>query len=117
MIREIKWYSLIGVFNTLLHSIVFMLLIAFGVTSAWANGIAFLVAATFSFFANAKLTFRQTPNWFRYILFIIIMGLLAIATGWLTDFFRLPEILAVVFFAFISWIIGFISAKKIVFRH
>lgn len=116
MLREMKWYSLIGVANTLLHTAVFAMLVSMNMASAWANFIAFIVVATFSFFANARFTFKRVASKKRYALFMVIMGTLALATGWLTDFFRLPEILAVVFLLAISWILGFLSAKKIVFR-
>lgn len=116
LFREIKLYSLIGIFNTLLHALVFFILVSLSVSSAWANIGAFIVAATFSFFANAKWTFNRITNKKRYALFMITMGGLALITGWLTDYLKLPPMIAVILFSFISWIVGFIFSKKIIFK-
>ncbi|MDK4689033.1 GtrA family protein [Kingella negevensis] len=115
-LHKIKWYSLIGVFNTALHFAVFSVLSWQGVASAWANVAAFACAATFSFFANAKWTFKQTANQKRYFLFMSLMGGLALLTGWLTDYLGLSSILAAISFSLISWVLGFLSSQYIIFK-
>ncbi|EBU6655699.1 translocase, partial [Salmonella enterica subsp. enterica serovar Typhimurium] len=60
MIQLFARYFSVGVINTLLHWVVFAALVYLAsTTQATANLIAFIVAVTFSFFANAKFTFKK----------------------------------------------------------
>ena len=116
ILRELKLYTIIGIANTLIHFIVFFIFVYFSFSNAVSNIVAFFSAATFSFFANAKWTFQKQTNKKRYILFLLTMGSLAFMTGWVTDDFNVPAIFAVILFSFISWFIGFIASKKLIFK-
>ena len=113
---QIIKYSLIGVVNTLLHWGVFYLLTLLALSSAMANLLAFLCAVTFSFFADAKWTFERMVSLKRYLLFIMLMGSLALSVGWIIDYLKQPALFAVILFSLISWILGFLGAKNWVFK-
>ncbi|SOD70554.1 Putative flippase GtrA (transmembrane translocase of bactoprenol-linked glucose) [Alysiella filiformis DSM 16848] len=115
--KQFGIYSLIGILNTLIHVVVFGLLLANDVSATWANGMAFFSTATFSYWANAKWTFQQSyQNLSSYMAFVAWMGSLAIFSGWLVDYLAWTSWLAIPFFMVLSVILGFLGAKKLVFR-
>lgn len=117
MIKLFTRYLSIGVLNTALHWVVFAILVGWlGFSQAIANFLAFCVAATFSFFANSKWTFNSTATMTRYISFMLFMGLLALGTGALADYLKLPALITLISFSCISLVCGFIYSNFIVFR-
>jgi putative flippase GtrA len=103
--------------NTALHWICFgVLLHFFGVSQAVANVIAFCIAVTFSFFANAKWTFKSKATSGRYIAFVLFMGIMAALTGHVADELGAPPVSTLVAFSAFSLIAGFIYSKFIIFR-
>ncbi|MDU1734609.1 MAG: GtrA family protein, partial [Citrobacter sp.] len=76
----------------------------------------FVVAVSFSFYANAKFTFNSTTTTLRYMLYVGFMGTLSAAVGWAADMCRLPPLVTLVTFSAISLVCGFIYSKFIVFR-
>lgn len=82
MIQLFARYFSVGVINTLLHWVVFAALVYLAsTTQATANLIAFIVAVTFSFFANAKFTFKKKATSGRYVAFVGFMGVLSYLTA------------------------------------
>lgn len=83
-----------GVVNTAIHWMVFAI-IFYGVKDdqALSNFAAFCVAVTFSFFANARFTFKAQTTAMRYMLYIGFMGALSVATGWASEACGLPQYL------------------------
>lgn len=117
MIKLFSRYLTIGVVNTIIHWIVFgVLLYVFHASQALSNLGAFCVAVTFSFFANAKYTFKARATSGRYLLYLGFMGALSAATGWLADYCGLPALFTLIAFSAISLICGFFYSKFIVFR-
>lgn len=117
MLKIFAKYTSIGVLNTLIHWFTFAVCIyAFGSGQAIANFLGFSLAVTFSFFANARFTFRTTVSCRRYILYITFMGALSLIIGWFADFLALPPIITLMTFSATSLICGFIYSKFIVFR-
>lgn len=115
--KQFGLYSLIGVLNTFIHIVVFSLLVANDVSATWANGVAFLSTATFSYWANARWTFQQSyQNLSSYMIFVAWMGGLAIFSGWLVDYLAWTSWLAIPFFMGLSVVLGFFGVKKLVFR-
>lgn len=121
--KEQPWWSLfprfalVGVANTALHWLVFALLFGFlGWDQAKANLAAFGVAVTFSFFVNARFTFNKTASAVRYGSFVLAMGALSYATGWLADMLATPPLLTLMVFSALSLILGFAYARFCVFR-
>ncbi len=117
MIKLFLRYMSVGMLNTLIHWVAFAFLLKFVESSqAIANFTAFCVAATFSFFANAKWTFGAEANVVRYLLFTSFLGALAALTGHIADIFNLQGLLTLIVFSTISLFCGFIYSKLIVFR-
>lgn len=116
ILREFKNYSLIGILNTLIHTFIFIIASIY-CPSSWANLLAFIFATTFSFFANAHFTFKKVASLKCYCFFVLLMSLMALLTGWLIDFLKFPKIFSVLLFIPLSWILGFLIVKKLVFRE
>jgi putative flippase GtrA len=89
--RQPLVFGLIGVCNTAVHAsaVVFLVERALAMPVA-ANVAGFALANTFSYFANAWLTFRQRPSWVLYGRFALVslgsllltMALSALAEYW-----------------------------------
>lgn len=84
--RQFTGFSLIGVVNTLLHLMVVTGLVElFSVHPIPANGMAFITANLFSFWANSRWSFRVAVTRQRYLRFLAVsllglfVSLLAIA--------------------------------------
>ncbi|MGG7056453.1 GtrA family protein [Nitrosomonas sp. ANs5] len=84
--RQFTGFSLIGVVNTLLHLLVITGLVElFSVHPIPANGVAFITANLFSFWANSRWSFRAAATRQRYMRFLTVsllglfVSLLAIA--------------------------------------
>lgn len=117
MLKLFSKYFTVGIFNTALHWVVFAIcLYAFHTNQALANFVAFCVAVTFSFFANARYTFKAQATSGRYVLYIGFMGALSAVTGWIADYCDLPALFTLISFSAISLICGFFYSKFIVFR-
>lgn len=117
MLKLFSKYAVIGVLNTLIHWVVFAVLVyALQTGQALANFSGFVVAVSFSFFANARFTFKSSTTTMRYMLYVGFMGTLSAAIGWEADKVGMSPILTLIFFSAISLICGFIYSKFIVFR-
>ena len=117
MLKLFARYTSIGVINTLIHWAVFaMCIYAFQTGQAMANLAGFLVAVSFSFFANARYTFKASTTTLRYMLYVGFMGSLSAAVGWAADKSGMAPIVTLILFSAISLICGFIYSKYIVFR-
>lgn len=103
--------------NTLIHWVVFALCIYAAHTSqALANFSGFVIAVSFSFFANARFTFNSSTTTLRYMLYVGFMGTLSAAVGWCADKSGMAPIITLIVFSAISLVCGFIYSKFIVFR-
>jgi len=111
-------YASIGVLNTLLHWFTFYMLVwAAGCGQALANLLAFIVAVTFSFFMNARYTFKAKASRTRYLCFVLFMAGLSFATGWIGDHYVLPPLVTLIVFSLISLVVGFFYSRYVVFRE
>lgn len=117
MLKIFSRYVSVGVINTALHWLCFGAMIHFaGANQAVANVIAFSIAVTFSFFVNAKWTFKSQATSGRYIAFVVFMGAMAALTGYTADVFEAPPYATLIAFSGFSLIAGFVYSKFIVFR-
>lgn len=117
MLKLFAKYTSIGVINTLIHWIVFAVCIyAFHTGQALGNFAAFVIAVSFSFFANARFTFKSSTTTLRYMLYVGFMGSLSAAVGLCADKSGAAPIITLITFSAISLICGFIYSKLIVFR-
>lgn len=117
MLKLFSRYVSVGVINTALHWVCFGLLFHFfGTSQAVSNVIAFCFAVTFSFFANAKWTFKSKATSARYMSFVTFMGVMAGLTGYVADEIGAPPVVTLIAFSGFSLVAGFIYSKFIVFR-
>lgn len=117
MLTLLVRYSLVGLLNTAIHWAIFAVcLYGFHTNQALANFAGFLVAVSFSFFANAGFTFKSSMTSMRYILFVSFMGTLSVLVGWTADKCALPPLATLVTFSAISLLCGFVWSRFIVFR-
>lgn len=117
MIKLFSRYISVGVINTGIHWLFFGLLVTlFRYDQAISNVVAFIIAVTFSFFANARYTFRTKATGKGYILFVSFMGLLSFVSGKISDHYNINPLITLIEFSAISLICGFIYSKFIVFR-
>ncbi|HBU5945613.1 TPA: GtrA family protein [Escherichia coli] len=118
MLKLFAKYTSIGVLNTLIHWVVFGVCIYVAHTNQTiANFAGFVVAVSFSFFANARFTFKAATTTKRYMLYVGFMGMLSAAVGWAADKCSLPPIITLITFSAISLVCGFVYSKFIVFRN
>ena len=89
---------------------------AFHTVQALGNFAGFVVAVSFSFFANARFTFKASTTTLRYMLYVGFMGTLSAAVGWAADKSGLAPLITLIVFSAISLVCGFIYSKFIVFR-
>lgn len=117
MLKVFAKYISVGILNTIIHWVVFSLLIYyFNSNQAFANLLGFIIAVTFSFFANAIFTFKATATTGRYILFVGFMGMVSFLIGAASDSLRVNPFFTLLTFSTISLICGFLYSKYIVFR-
>lgn len=117
MTKQFSRYSLIGLFNTALHWLVFAIVVSLGFSQTLANGLGFITAVTGSYLLNSKITFKKAPNKKGYGYFVMGMGSISVLVGSLGDFFQWPGLLTLVIFSFISLTLGFFWSKWVVFKH
>lgn len=117
MIKLFSKYISIGVINTFLHWAFFCMLVYWlKFEQAESNVIAFVIAVTFSFFANARYTFKAKATGGRYFLFVGFMGLLSFLSGKISDHYNINPLITLIEFSAISLIFGFFYSHFIVFK-
>lgn len=103
-------YLTVGVANTLVHAIVFFIGILL-LSQSLANLLAFFVAASLSFFANAKFTFKASPKKWKYLTYLFFMGGLSYLVGHFCAYLGIAPVFTFILHCFLSLIIGFLFSK------
>ncbi|MBD2782394.1 GtrA family protein [Xenorhabdus szentirmaii] len=117
MLKLFTKYVSVGVINTLIHWLLFVVLIyLFNATQAISSLIGFCAAVSFSFYANAKFTFQKKATGRRYIAFVSFMGLLSYLTGHLSDVMKIQPIATLIALSAISLMLGFVYSNFFVFK-
>ncbi|WP_415834631.1 GtrA family protein [Kerstersia similis] len=110
-------YAAVGVANTALHWALFFLFFSLGdLPQAWSNFLAFLCAATFSFFINARFTFRAASTRRRYVMFVGFMAAMSYLFGYAGDVLQGPPVAVLALFSGFSLVLGFLFSRFVVFR-
>ncbi|MCS4496267.1 GtrA family protein [Pantoea sp. B623] len=118
MLNLFTRYFSVGILNTAIHWMVFLVAYNFFYTSqALANFIAFCVAVTFSFFVNAKWTFDSEATTIRYMMYVFIMGAMASTIGWMGDTMNLKPVITIILFSGVSLVCGFLFSKLFIFKE
>jgi putative flippase GtrA len=107
----------VGVANTLIHWVAFAICITNGQPQSLSNFIAFCLAVTFSFFANAKWTFNAEVTTIRYMMYVFFMGALATLVGFCGDLMKINPLVTLIVFSAISLVSGFLYSKHVIFRE
>lgn len=111
-------YVSISLLNTVVHwSVFFFLLYGATLNQAWSNFIAYMFALTFSFYANARFTFKAKISKRRYVSFVSFMAVLSVVMGNIADEMALAPLVTMVVFSFISLVIGFSYSHLFVYRE
>lgn len=110
-------YVMVGILNTAIHWLSFLILFEFLATQSTSNFVAFLIAVTFSFFINSKFTFKSKRSFGRYVSFITFMSMVSFLTGYMADKMALPIILTLVIFSSLSLVCGYYYSKFFVFTE
>lgn len=91
MLKLFAKYASIGVLNTLILWVVFATCIyVFPAGQALGNFARFVVAVSFSFFANAIFTYQSSNTNMHYMLYVGFLGSLSAVTGWFADISGIP---------------------------
>ncbi|WP_337012856.1 GtrA family protein [Pantoea sp. AS142] len=109
-------YLSVGLINTLIHWVTFFICLRMGLFQSTANLIAFCLAVTFSFFINARWTFKQQATTWRYILYVVFMGAMAFSVGYLADRIGLYPIITLIVSSAISLVCGFLFSRFVIFK-
>ncbi|WP_181317330.1 GtrA family protein [Photobacterium leiognathi] len=109
-------YASVGVINTLIHWTSFFILNEF-ISQGLSNVIAFSIAVTFSFFINSKFTFKSNVSLYRYLIYVIFLGVLAYVIGEIAENIAVNPFMTLLSFSLVSLIIGFLYSKYIVFKE
>ncbi|WP_213989847.1 GtrA family protein [Sodalis sp. dw_96] len=111
-------YVSVGIVNTLIHWAVFAIIRhEFTNNQAICNFIGFGCAVTFSFFANAKFTFKRESTVKRYILFVGFLGMMSIVFGLIADTLNIQGLYTLISFSVFSLVCGFLYSKYVVFKE
>lgn len=116
MLNLFSRYACIGVANTLIHWAVFAGTYQIVGEQSISNLVGFCAAVSFSFFANARLTFKARPTPGRYVAYVLFLGALSYAIGAIADASNLPPLATLVVFSGLSLVIGFLYSRYVVFR-
>lgn len=116
MLKTFARYFSIGIINTGIHWLVFFSVYMILNDQAISNIFGFMTAVTFSFFANARWTFKSEITTIRYIAMVTFMGILSWFIGKQADTNQLPPLLTLVVFSGTNLVIGFLFSKFFVFR-
>jgi GtrA-like protein. len=104
-------YLIVGIFNTAIHVVVFAAMQLAGKDQALSNLVAFMVALSFSYIANARFTFRVPVSFMRYCVFAAGMGSLSVSLGYLADSRDWAPLFTVGLFCLVSLLLGFVFAR------
>lgn len=120
-LREPALFGAIGVLNTAIDFLLFVLLVHFGVPPLLANAVSFSTGAANSYFLNARLTFRvgrkdrSRGTALRFAGMIASTLALSQAILWIGLRLALPPALAKLLSLLITFLFGFLVSKLFVF--
>ena len=109
-------YGFIGIVNTGIHFVVFWSILYWVDLQAFANLCGFLIAVVFSFFMNARLTFKAKPTRRRFQRMVISMALVSVLFGAIGDVFKLYPLITFGIYFLLNPLIGFFVTKYFVFE-
>lgn len=113
--RQFITYCLIGLLNTAIHFLAFILFLKIVPYQTISNLLGFCLGLCFSFFMNSYFTFKEKPNVKKFIKMVLTSGGLAFFFGFLGDSFQFSPFVTFGLYIIINPIIGFLLTKYYVF--
>ena len=111
-------FAIVGILNTAIHWAIFALCISLlDFKQSMSNLAGFMVAVTFSFFTNAKVTFASPVSISRYVRFTLFMGMLAYGIGFIAERFSAPPVFTLIIFSGVSLVLGYLFSRNFVFQE
>lgn len=111
-------YLLVGICNTVIHWTVFLVLcLGWLAPQSLSNVAGFLVAASFSFYANALYTFSARLSWSGYLLFMSFMGALSFIVGHISDGQNAPLLATLIVSSALGLSLGYCCFRYLIFRR
>ena len=104
-------FAAIGVINTAIHWCVFFILLYWFSSQAIGNVAGFLCAVTFSFFANARYTFKGRTSMRRYLVYVMGMGTISLLIGLYGDWAQNWPIVTLVLSSATGLCLGYFVAR------
>lgn len=118
--RSLVVFGVIGVVNTLLHSLAVVALVESALAAPVAAHVAgFALANCFSFFANCRYAFRQSPSWARYRSFLGVSLLslaLTIGLSGLAEAMRWHYLAGLLLVLLCGPVLSYLLHKTVTFR-
>lgn len=114
-IKEVITYGAIGVLNTGIHFAIFYFVVQLTYSQAIANSLGFVVAVVFSFYMNARFTFRVQPTLTKFLKMFVSMLIVSFVFGALGDYWMVTPCLTFIIYCVLNPIIGFLVAKFFVY--
>ena len=115
MVQFIK-YSIIGLLNTLVHSVVFLIFYNFYFKQYLCNFFGFCSAVVFSYSINSIYNFDSKISIKNFILFFCLMGSLNFSVGWLAAKLDLFPFYTLLISSILSLFFGYFLSKYLVFK-
>ena len=124
--REFTRFLLVGVSNTLLCYLVFIILFsilpALPVRAALAQAAGYAAGTLWSYHWNARWTFQTQPSGFRMFFRFVALQLSLLATsaltiGYLVDYLEFPVTVTWIAVAAVMTILNFLGMRYLVFRE
>lgn len=111
-------FATVGIANTLVHWLAFLgAHLELGLNQAPSNLLAFMLAASLSYYLNARYTFLVPPNRWRYLAFVLGMGALSLGVGAVADRTGLSPWLTLLSFSGLSPVLGYAYSHTVVFKR
>ena len=117
-LHAIARYCLVGLVNTGVNALVFLLChLLWGMSQAASNLVGFIAAVSLSFCLNARFTFDSYRTWRRYWLYCGFMGVVSLSVGVVGDALNWQPLVTLVVFTAISLVLGYTFARRVVFQE
>ena len=113
--RQFIIYCLIGLLNTAIHFFSFLFVLKIIEYQTISNFIGFCFGLCFSFFMNARFTFKEKTDVRKFFKMLITSGGLALLFGFMGDSFQFSPFLTFCIYIILNPIFGFIITKYYVF--
>lgn len=115
MVNFIK-YSVIGLLNTIIHWVVFLIFYTLDFKQYLCNFFGFCFAVVFSYIINSEFNFNSIFSIKNFGLFFFLMGTLSFSIGWFAGNLDLFPFYTLLISSILSLFFGYFFSKYLVFK-